>query len=69
MRRYIDMMGPRDPETVQPRPLPKAHFVPSILRTRARGAHLEPVGQHDDDAKIPEFPRRQGVTSLATAPS
>jgi hypothetical protein len=30
--------------------------------------HLEPVGQHelDDDAKIPEFLRRQGVTSLAT---
>jgi hypothetical protein len=30
--------------------------------------HLEPVGQHelDDDAKIPEFLRRQGVTSLGT---
>jgi hypothetical protein len=59
-------------------PLPNAHFVPRILRrpgmvvtspvTRASGAHLEPVGQHelDDDAKIPEFLRCQGVTSLAT---
>jgi hypothetical protein len=59
-------------------PLPNAHFVPRILRrpgmvvtppvTRASGAHLEPVGQHklEDDAKIPEFLRRQGVTSLAT---
>ena len=36
--------------------------------TRASGAHLEPVGQHklDDDAKIPEFLRQHGVTSLAT---
>jgi hypothetical protein len=36
--------------------------------TRASGAHLEPVGLHelDDDAKIPRFLRRQGVTSLAT---
>jgi hypothetical protein len=59
-------------------PLRNAHFVPSILRrpgmvvtppvTRASGAHLEPVGEHelDDDAKIPEFLRRQGVTSLRT---
>jgi hypothetical protein len=53
-------------------------YVPSVLRqagvavtppvTRASGAHLEPVGQHelDDDAKIPEFLRQHGVTSLAT---
>jgi hypothetical protein len=36
-------------------------FTPPV--TRASGAHLEPVGQHelDDDAKIPEFLRRQGV--------
>jgi hypothetical protein len=41
-------------------------FTPPV--TRASGAHLEPVGQHelDDDAKIPEFLRQHGVTSLAT---
>jgi hypothetical protein len=41
-------------------------FTPPV--TRASGAHLEPVGQHelDDDAKIPEFLRQHGVTSLRT---
>jgi hypothetical protein len=41
-------------------------FTPPV--TRASGVNLEPVGQHelDDDAKIPKFLRRQGVTSLAT---
>jgi hypothetical protein len=41
-------------------------FTPPV--TRASGSHLEPVGQHelDDDAKIPEFLRQHGVTSLAT---
>jgi hypothetical protein len=35
-------------------------FTPPV--TRASGAHLEPVGPHE----LPEFLRRQGVTSLAT---
>jgi hypothetical protein len=54
MRRYIDMPSASGPMMDQQR--------------RASGAHLEPVGQRelDDDAKIPEFLRRQGVTSLAT---
>jgi hypothetical protein len=71
LRRQIGQDLPRIAEAYVP--LPNAHFVPSILRrpgmvvtppvTRASGAHLEPVGQHelDDDAKIPEFLRRQGV--------
>ena len=32
MRRYIDMAGASGPEMDQPRPLPKADFVPHILR-------------------------------------
>ena len=38
--------------------------------TRASGAHLEPVGQHElnDDAKIPEFLRRQGVGTAHAQP-
>jgi hypothetical protein len=41
-------------------------FTPPV--TRASGTHLKPLGQHelDDDAKIPKFLRRQGVTSLTT---
>jgi hypothetical protein len=41
-------------------------FTPPV--TRASGAHLEPVGQHEleDDDEIPEFLRQHGVTALAT---
>jgi hypothetical protein len=43
-------------------------FTPSV--TRASAAHLEPVGQHElgDDAKIPEFLRRQGVGAVRVTP-
>jgi hypothetical protein len=70
MRRYIDMAGSSGPERDQPRPPPKAHFVPRILRkpgmavtpvTRASGPHLEPVEPKDADRKIPKFLRRHGV--------